>query len=387
MVGFSDNKIDLNDFEVFPWHPGFDTGIELIDCQHKRLVLLLNKFANTLVKDNLMEIDHAVNELSEYANFHFKDEEKIWSKYFGDDRWFHSHHHAHDKFFPVITQIKESGGDADRQEVLENVVKFLIRWLAIHIIENDKRMSFVVSAIDAGSSLEEAKLQAEGKMGGAIRELVETVLSMYENLSSMALGMIRERNARLKAEERLKEAYKKLKAISVTDQLTGLFNRRHLDEVTKREFARAARNKEQVAFFMIDVDFFKKYNDRYGHLAGDDALQKVAATLEISCQRPGDFTFRYGGEEFCALATNVKESDVKNLGEKIRAAVEALAIPHTDNENGQVVTISVGAASWIPSVDDNLDDYISCADKALYNSKNTGRNKVTYTISRLNVST
>jgi diguanylate cyclase (GGDEF)-like protein/hemerythrin-like metal-binding protein len=378
MVEVLDNEIKFQDFEVFPWHPSFDTGIELIDNQHKGLVLLLNKLAVTVAGGNLMEVDQYFGELAEYASTHFKDEEKIWSEYFGDDSWFTSHLQTHNNFLPAVTQIKESGGDANVQDILEKTVRFLIRWLAVHILENDKRMSFVVSNIDAGSSLEVAKLKADSEMSGSMLELVEAVLSMYENLSSTALHMIRERNARLKAEGRLLEAYKKLEAISITDQLTGLFNRRYFDTLMKKELARAARKKEQVAFCMIDVDLFKKYNDRYGHLAGDDALRKVAAALQVTCRRPGDFTFRYGGEEFCVLATAVNVDDAKSLAENIRESVESLAIPHADNENEQILTISVGVVSWIPSAVCKADDYISRADEALYKSKNSGRNRVTF---------
>ena len=368
---------DLEAFEVFPWNPSFETGNSLIDRQHKKLVNLLNGLANSFASDQETNTDQAFKDLAEYAQTHFKDEEKLWRDAFGDDAWSRSHQKIHKSFLTQVIEIKDRASSANHDQVVEELLKFLIRWLATHIIENDKRMSFVVTEIKNGTSLEKAKHRADDIMAGSMGDLVEAVLSMYESLSATALDMIRERNARLKAEGRLKDAYKEMETLSNTDQLTGLFNRRHLLATMQLEIARAARNKEELAFYMLDVDFFKKYNDMYGHLTGDEALKGVAAALRFTCRRPGDFVFRYGGEEFCVLVTGANAQNIEAFGDKIRASVEALAIPHAGNENGQVLTVSVGAAGWTPKQSDNMDDYIGAADKALYDSKSTGRNKVT----------
>ena len=366
----------MGHFEVFPWNDNFDTGHEVIDEQHRRLVRLLNKLAGTLVEEEYSAVNSAFDELADYANQHFTDEEAIWSKYFDDDAWLSSHRQKHAAFLPRVVELKEQDADKPLADVVEHIIKFLIRWLAFHIIDNDKRMAMVVEAVEAGASIEEAKAIADEKMSGSMRVLIEAVLSMYDGLSSRTLDLLRERNARIKAEAQLKEANRKLEALSITDQLTGLYNRRYLESIFENESRRVSREKSLLTFCLIDIDFFKLYNDSYGHLAGDAALKQVADCLKHSCRRPNDFAFRLGGEEFCVLSTNRQVNEVEMFCEILRKAVEDLKIPHEYSKASRYVTISIGVASEVPAAGDTLDAFVAIADKRLYRAKSSGRNRV-----------
>ncbi|WP_281018553.1 MULTISPECIES: GGDEF domain-containing protein [unclassified Minwuia] len=379
-VGSVGGQWQFEDFQIFPWHPSFNTGNEIIDDQHRNLVILLNRLAYSLIQDEDIELDDQYRALHDYASVHFHDEEKIWMEHFGDDPWFIGHRKSHENFLVRLEDIRNRFADKSSEQEVEEIVRFLIRWLASHIIESDKKMYFVILDMDSGYSIESAKRNAEIKMGGEIQDLIDAVLNMYENLSKTTLYMIQERNSRIRTEEMLKAAYRKLEVISVTDQLTGLFNRHQLDNMIDREIRRAARNKERVALYMIDIDYFKKYNDFYGHLAGDEALKKVADTLRQTCARPGDFLFRFGGEEFCVVIMQANEESIIPFGNRIRAAVEARSIPHETNPNSRFLTISIGAVTWIPKPGEEIKEYFEHADRALYESKRKGRNFVTMNV-------
>jgi diguanylate cyclase (GGDEF)-like protein/PAS domain S-box-containing protein len=173
-----------------------------------------------------------------------------------------------------------------------------------------------------------------------------------------------------------KQLEDRLRELSATDGLTLVANRRMFDEVIEREWQRAMRNNEPVSLIMVDIDMFKSYNDLYGHMAGDYCLQNVAQTISNSAQRGGDLVARYGGEEFAIILPNTDESAAKEIAEKIRMAVEALAIPHAGNSTTQRVTISLGICTRIPPQADDFIGLMQSADKALYRAKESGRNSV-----------
>ncbi|MCG8699180.1 MAG: bacteriohemerythrin [Bacteroidales bacterium] len=202
MEDISSEKIELNNSEnfiVFPWNSNLETGIKEIDNQHKKLVDLLNKLANTLVNNDNVEIEVAFKELAEYASYHFEEEEGIWYNHFKDDSWFESHQFGHASFLPKIEEIENDKTGKPKSEIIEQIIKFLIRWLAFHIIDNDKRMVFAIEYLKQGKTLDESKLAADRKMSGSMRLLIETILHMYDGLSSRTLELMRERIARKKA--------------------------------------------------------------------------------------------------------------------------------------------------------------------------------------------
>ncbi len=172
-----------------------------------------------------------------------------------------------------------------------------------------------------------------------------------------------------------RESYRNLEQISITDPLTAIPNRRYLDMVFDNEIQRARRDGKGIAFGLMDIDFFKRFNDTYGHQEGDLALQKVASALKSSLQRPGDFYFRFGGEEFCFLFNAQSLVEAKAIGERIRKAIEQLELEHRENSVSRFVTISLGVAFLSETTTEDLDYMIKQADDLLYEAKDSGRNQ------------
>jgi diguanylate cyclase (GGDEF)-like protein/PAS domain S-box-containing protein len=173
-----------------------------------------------------------------------------------------------------------------------------------------------------------------------------------------------------------KKAEELLRHISTIDELTGLANRRAFDTFLYEEWRRALRDKSQISMLMIDVDFFKQYNDTYGHLKGDECLKAIAEVLEIVTRRPRDKVARFGGEEFVAVFSSADYQYAVSIAEKIRMEVEALKIPHEKSDINSFVTISVGVALIVPNQNISPIDLIKSADQALYRAKEEGRNRV-----------
>lgn len=182
--------------------------------------------------------------------------------------------------------------------------------------------------------------------------------------------------ARVKNHLELKRYRDILEELSMIDGLTGISNRRYLDEVLEKEWRRAVRTGDTLAVVLIDIDFFKKYNDYYGHVAGDECLRKVANSLKNSVKRAGELVARYGGEEFAVVLPSVSKEDALKLGEILRQNVESLNILHAQSEVSPYVTISVGVAAIRPNRESLSANLFSKADKALYQAKEKGRNMV-----------
>jgi two-component system chemotaxis family response regulator WspR len=189
-----------------------------------------------------------------------------------------------------------------------------------------------------------------------------------------------EREAALKAlqqeKQKLAAANLELERISSLDGLTGIANRRYFDTVFDREWRRAMRETEPLSLIMCDVDYFKLYNDSYGHMAGDECLKLVAASLASTMHRPTDLVARYGGEEFVILLPGTHARGAIKMAEAIRQAVLALQLPHEKSTVHDCVTISLGAATVAPMVKHQPKELLMTADKALYSAKSGGRNRV-----------
>ena len=175
----------------------------------------------------------------------------------------------------------------------------------------------------------------------------------------------------------LERTNERLSGLSKEDPLTGIPNRREFDAFATRVWRQGARDKAPAAVILLDVDYFKIYNDRSGHQAGDECLREVAQTLRACASRPLDLVARYGGEEFVAILGGSPVSDALVVAERMRKAVFDLQIPHPGSSFG-VVTISVGTASVVPSPEADLESAIKSADEALYYAKAAGRNCVVF---------
>lgn len=174
----------------------------------------------------------------------------------------------------------------------------------------------------------------------------------------------------------LERANQQLQKQADHDPLTQLLNRRGFDRRLKTEWARHAREKLAISALMIDIDYFKRYNDHYGHDRGDRCIQAVAEAIGASAERPGDLVARYGGEEFIVLLANTQEAQALTVAERIMAKVNELAIPHAGNPDGKQVTVSIGAATALPTPgEDEALLYLS-ADEKLYVAKSAGRNRI-----------
>lgn len=159
------------------------------------------------------------------------------------------------------------------------------------------------------------------------------------------------------------------------DGLTGLYNRRHLDEAVDTEWRRARRDGRPVSFLMVDVDEFKLFNDTYGHLAGDDCLRRIGAVLSTCIHRPADLVARYGGEEFCVVLPTTQLRGAIEIADAIGKAVRHEKIVHGGSKKG-IVTVSIGVATRYPDTTSSSDELIHDADKALYKAKRNGRDRI-----------
>ena len=204
---------------------------------------------------------------------------------------------------------------------------------------------------------------------------------------TQALQVQGEMLEKLKASEQLLEARvvertaqlqslnNQLEVISTTDALTGIANRRHFDTVLAAEWSRAVRLGQSLALGLIDLDWFKKYNDHYGHLAGDECLRQVARVLAKKLGRTGDLVARYGGEEFVFIAPVTDGENARRLAQLVCEAVQALALPHELSDFG-CVTLSIGVAAFVPRRTESPYMLVGRADEMLYQAKAQGRNRV-----------
>lgn len=185
----------------------------------------------------------------------------------------------------------------------------------------------------------------------------------------------REVTRRATTELALADAAQKLAIIASTDSLTGLVNRRTFDLEFDRAFRRALRSGTSLAVLMLDADWFKRYNDTYGHPAGDKVLRSIGDSLRNRLRRPDDLSARYGGEEFIALLPETDLESARRLGNRICAEIEELAIEHSGSTFG-VATVSIGIAVVSPRLGSDTGELIQAADRALYDAKRDGRNRV-----------
>lgn len=176
--------------------------------------------------------------------------------------------------------------------------------------------------------------------------------------------------------EKLELANKEAEEIARLDGLTGIPNRRHMDEYLYSEWQRALRDQNPISVVLLDIDFFKPFNDNYGHQFGDDALARVAKCLQRQIHRPADMVARYGGEEFLIILPDTPVGGAYSLAEKMCQQVHELEIPNSGSQVSDYLTISCGVASLIPDESTPLDRVIHFADKALYEAKEKGRNRV-----------
>jgi diguanylate cyclase (GGDEF)-like protein len=189
---------------------------------------------------------------------------------------------------------------------------------------------------------------------------------------SCCLIQVTDSSTSIKREKILRSHSEMLKKEATTDSLTDICNRRFFDAHYEIALADAKRQKYLLSLFMIDIDFFKSYNDHYGHIAGDKIIKLVAETLKSQLLRATDIVARYGGEEFVLIMPHLNQKTAEQFAEKLRSAVFNLAIPHNNSLHFERITISIGLCTGIPKSNDNM---LNRADVALYQAKQKGRNQ------------
>jgi len=200
-------------------------------------------------------------------------------------------------------------------------------------------------------------------------------------LASELVGMVQhftDITERKRYEDALRQANRELEQLAAVDALTGLANRRIFDERLHAEWALMAREQQPFSIIICDIDFFKNYNDYYGHQSGDACLKAVAKCIKSAVQRPADLAARFGGEEFSILLPNTHSGGACYLAEKIRTGIYSMKLQHARSPVSDSVTICLGVATVVPSTDCNgAEKLLKAADQALYASKMNGRNRVT----------
>jgi diguanylate cyclase (GGDEF)-like protein/PAS domain S-box-containing protein len=244
----------------------------------------------------------------------------------------------------------------------------------MHEDEREWVVDYCVSQSKSGID-HEADYRALTKDGNYvwIRDVVHVVRKENGEVDSL-IGFMFDISERKKTEQELIKLQKELEELSFKDGLTGVANRRMFDSVIETEWLKARQNKQPLSLIIIDIDFFKEYNDFYGHLQGDDCLKQVAETLNNVKSRSRDFFGRFGGEEFIMLLPEADENAAWSIAERCRQALFKKQIPHEQSKVSQLLTISLGVSTMIPSQDDEHNELISRADKQLYQAKQKGRN-------------
>ncbi|PPD29267.1 MAG: diguanylate cyclase response regulator [Methylomonas sp.] len=219
---------------------------------------------------------------------------------------------------------------------------------------------------------------ANGILAGGDAYLLKPLNALRLQLTVIAMERIYlMRQTLFSTQQQLQKANFELERLSLFDQLTGLANRRNFDATLERQFAWARRSKSPLSLIMCDVDFFKSFNDSYGHQQGDDCLSQVAAAIGAQARRPIDLACRYGGEEFSVILPETDLQGARVVAELIRASVFARQMPHMGSKVADRVSISLGLATYVGQFQ-NTSQLIKAADDALYRAKDHGRNRVEF---------
>jgi diguanylate cyclase (GGDEF)-like protein len=243
------------------------------------------------------------------------------------------------------------------------------------ILNPIKRLIEATERVIAGNldvRIETTRRDEIGRLTNIFNEMVTKIKNYMENLNVTNLKL---EEINISLEQKVTERTRQLEILSNLDGLTGIANRRKMDEYLEHEWDVAIRQKFSLSLVILDIDFFKNYNDTFGHPMGDECLKKVAGTISGSLHRVSDFAARYGGEEFVAILSNTDKSGAYKTAERIRKDIENLHIPHTSSKVSGYVTVSLGVSTLLNFSNRSLNDFVRSADEALYKAKQAGRNR------------
>lgn len=244
----------------------------------------------------------------------------------------------------------------------------------MHPEDREKTVNFCVSQSQSGID-HEADYRALTRDGGYIwiRDVVHVVRNAKGEVESL-IGFMFDISERKKTEEKLLQLQKELEELSFKDGLTGVANRRMFDSILELEWAGARRSGQPLSLIMLDIDYFKQYNDHFGHVQGDECLKQVARALGKAAVRHRDFIARYGGEEFVLVLPETNALAAAKVAERCRSLIFTAQIAHPASAVSSVLTISLGVGTIIPDSQDSSEAFIERVDRQLYQAKLNGRN-------------
>lgn len=246
----------------------------------------------------------------------------------------------------------------------------------MHPDDRDDVVNFCVSQSQAGVD-HEADYRALRKNGGYvwIRDVVHVVRNEADEVESL-VGFMFDISERKRSEEELLRLHKELEQLSLTDGLTSIANRRMFDQRLATEWEAARRSRQPLSLVVLDIDYFKQFNDHYGHVAGDECLQRIADALNGIAHRPRDVAARFGGEEFILLLPDTHEQGAREIAERIVSTIAGLRIRHAASGDHDHVTTSLGVGTAVPGDETSARDFLASVDRALYAAKAGGRNRI-----------
>ncbi len=318
--------------EIFPWNDNFSTGIPEIDDQHRRLIELLNVLVSHLAyQADAPALNAIFEELKDYTVVHFQAEELIWDKHFHDDSWAAWHKKSHTGFIEKVIELKAKEATKSLDEVIEDIVSFLTHWLALHILESDRRMANVVLALPSGISLEQAKKVADEEMSGATRVLIDTIMTMYDKLANRTVNLTREINKRKKAEEELRRRDTELQLAREKADQANRAKSRFLSNMS-HEIRTPINAITGMAHLIRRAGVTPQQAERLDKIdsAGRHLLEIINSILDLSKIEAGKLTLEETSVHVGSLAANVvsmlfERAQAKNL--KLVADAEPLP-PH-----------------------------------------------------------
>lgn len=374
--------------EAFVWDQNFVTGLTQVDEQHQELVNLFNALNDSLFSTDVRRealLEETYRKVIDYTQHHFRDEEQVMRDTGIDARHLEAHQALHAQFVEQLGAIWSQR--ATLVEHPETIVGFLTSWLGLHILGVDQSMARQIALIRTGVSPTVAFDQETAAHDRATRALIQLVGKLYQVLTLQNTELakanarleerVQQRTAELaQSNAELREANERLELFSQTDGLLQIANRGYFDKRLVEACSDAFRSRSPLGLLMIDVDFFKRYNDHYGHQAGDACLKLIAATVSGAMLRGTDLLARYGGEELVVILPDTDWQGTQQVAERVLDAVTALALPHARSDVAGHVTVSIGGTSRIPSYGTAGEALLTEADAALYRAKEAGRNRV-----------
>lgn len=363
--------------ESFCWNSNFETGLQDVDDQHRRLVDIINTFGSHLAENDIAEehVESLLKELIDYAQFHFEDEEELMADSGLDSRHCEFHIVEHNTFLDDVLLFRNHRREGDAEDA-RSILEYLIHWLAYHILVMDKNMARQMSLIAGGMTAADAWLAEEREADASTEPLLTALKGLFQQVSqrNRELAALNQNLERI-VEERTRELVKanaNLEMLAMTDVLTELPNRRHALRQLQELWKEAQQQNGHLACMLVDADGFKAINDTYGHDAGDAVLWRLARELCHSV-RSDDIVCRLGGDEFVIICPFTPLEGALHIAELTRANIAALQV-----QAGEGVwhgSISVGVAAKTADIA-SVDELVKAADEGVYMAKRAGRNCV-----------